>query len=109
QAFEAWVTIGAPWPGGEQPGARSDAPAHIDYAAGRQWWSFQPLREVAPPSVAHAERVRDPIDAFILARLEAEGLEPAPRADERELVRRVYFDVIGLPPTQEELEAYVAD
>jgi hypothetical protein len=64
----------------------------------RRWWSF--VRPVRPPvpAVKNATRVKNPIDAFVLAALEAKGLQPAPRASRRMLIRRVYFDLIGLPP-----------
>jgi len=75
----------------------------------RQFWAFQPPRAGPVPAVRAAERVRNPIDAFVLERLEAAGLSLSPEADRRVLVRRVYFDLLGLPPTPEEVEAFVAD
>ncbi|MBM3801686.1 MAG: DUF1553 domain-containing protein [Acidimicrobiia bacterium] len=73
------------------------------------WWSF--VRPVTPavPVVKNAARVKNPIDAFVLAALEAKGLQPAPRASRRALIRRVYFDLIGLPPRPEDVEAFLAD
>lgn len=70
-------------------------------------WAFQPVRRPAVPTVRAAAWVRTPIDAFVLARLEAAGLSPAPRADSRTLLRRVYLDLIGLPPTPTEVAAFV--
>jgi mono/diheme cytochrome c family protein len=113
-----WVQLGAPWP--DTPGAAeaattpaagpSEAPAvPVITDADRAWWSFQPIRRPATPSVRHADRVTNPIDAFVLAKLEEKGLEPNPPADKRTLVRRAYFDLIGLPPTPEAVEAFVAD
>jgi hypothetical protein len=75
----------------------------------RAHWSFQKPQRFNPPTVRAAEWVRNPIDAFILARLEKEGLKPAPAADRAMLLRRVTFDLIGLPPTPEELDAFVQD
>jgi hypothetical protein len=72
-------------------------------------WAFQPVRRPNTPPVRNRDWVRTPIDAFILARLEAAGLQPAPPADRRTLLRRVYLDLIGLPPTPEEQRAFVAD
>jgi len=73
------------------------------------WWSFRkPVRPLVP-TVKNAAWVRNPIDAFILARLEQKGLRPAPPADRQTLVRRVYFDLHGLPPTPELVEQFVND
>lgn len=72
-------------------------------------WSFQPVRRVEPPAVSDAAWVRNPIDRFVLARLEAEGLAPSPEADRRTLIRRVTFDLTGLPPAPEAVERFVGD
>lgn len=72
-------------------------------------WAFQPLRRPEVPAVRAVERVATPIDAFILARLEAEGLTLSPPADKETLLRRVTFDLTGLPPTPQEREAFLAD
>jgi hypothetical protein len=72
-------------------------------------WPFYPLREVNPPKVKQAAWVRNSIDAFILKRLEDAKLAPAPEATRRQLVRRLYFDLIGLPPTPEQVAAFVAN
>ena len=73
------------------------------------WWSLAPIQRPAVPRVARAGWVRTPIDAFILAALEAKGLRPAAEADRPTLVRRLSFDLLGLPPTPEEIEAFVND
>ena len=75
------------------------------------WWSLAPLQPVAVPEVdaEHRGRVRNGIDAFVLARLEELGIEPSPPADRRTLLRRLSVDLVGLPPTPEELEAFLAD
>ncbi len=73
------------------------------------WWAYRPLSRPAPPQVRDADWVRSPIDAFILAGLEARGLKPAPAADRHTLLRRVTYDLTGLPPTQAEIDAFVAD
>src|SRR5262245_43297640 len=75
----------------------------------RQWWSLQPVKRVEPPSVRHREWVRTPIDAFIASALEAKQLSPARRADPITLLRRAYLDLIGLPPTPADVDAFVAD
>jgi hypothetical protein len=89
-----WIDAGAEWP----DSASASVHDPLD------WWSLRPIARVAPPpGAAH------PLDAFVRARLAAEGLRPAPRADARTLARRLYFDLTGLPPTPEELEAFAAD
>src|SRR5688500_4716256 len=75
----------------------------------REHWSFQPLRPAPPPAVKDPSWLADPIDQFILAKLGEKGLRPAASANRRSLIRRVYFDLIGLPPTPEEIDAFLAD
>ena len=75
----------------------------------RDFWSFQKVKAQTPPPVKHANWARTPIDAFILAKLEAKGIEPGPAADRVTLLRRASFDLIGLPPTPEEVAAFLAD
>ncbi len=77
-------------------------------AAGKHW-AYQPITRPALPGVKAGERVAGPIDAFLLARLEEQGLSFAPLAEPRTLLRRVYYDLIGLPPTFEETEAFASD
>ncbi|HZL99411.1 MAG TPA: DUF1549 and DUF1553 domain-containing protein, partial [Planctomycetota bacterium] len=109
-ALERWVALGAPWPdeapAGAGPSADSGVRRAIDLDEGRTWWSFRPVERPEPPPIAGAAT---PIDAFVLARLEAEGLQPAPLADRRTLARRAWFDLLGLPPTLEQLEDFAAD
>jgi hypothetical protein len=78
-------------------------------AAYAQHWSFVPPRRPAPPAVKNPGWVRNPIDAFVLARLEREGMAPSPQADPATLLRRVTLDLTGLPPTVAELDAFLAD
>ena len=80
-----------------------------DLDAGRKHWAFQPLARVETPAVRDAAWARNDVDRFILAALEAKGLRPSPPADRRTLIRRATFDLLGLPPTPEEVEAFVAD
>ncbi len=101
-----WIQAGAPWPENRKLDLYE---ATTEVRGGRDWWSFQPIKPVVPPTVRHADLVSNPIDAFILASLEKAGMEPAPLAERRTLIRRVYYDVIGLPPTYEQIEAFVAD
>lgn len=87
----------------------SGAPDGIDLDAGRTFWSFQPLRDIAPPQVNDTQWTRTDLDRFILASLEAKGLSANQEASRRTLVRRAYFDVWGLPPEPAEVEAFVDD
>jgi hypothetical protein len=80
-----------------------------DRRAGYNWWSLQPLANVAPPEVKDGRWPRNPVDQFVLHRLEEAGFSPAPEAGRPTLIRRLYFDLIGLPPAQEEVEAFVND
>ena len=99
--LETWVRAGAPWP--------ANVPKPAPVRADSQFWSFQPVRRPALPTVRHASWPRNPIDRFVLAKLESRGLSPAPDADRRTWIRRVTFDLIGLPPTPDEIDDYVAD
>ncbi|MFI4875517.1 MAG: PSD1 and planctomycete cytochrome C domain-containing protein, partial [Blastopirellula sp. JB062] len=81
-------------------------------AEGAKWkkhWAFEPPQPQTPPQVRHADQVANPIDNFVLKRLEDAGLEPNPPADRRTLIRRAYYDLTGLPPTFAEIEAFAAD
>jgi hypothetical protein len=75
----------------------------------QQFWSFQPVHRPAPPQVSDRAWVRNPIDAFVLAKLEREGLKPSPEADKLTLIRRATFDAIGLPPTPQEVRTFLSD
>ena len=104
-AFEEWIRLGA-------PDSRNDlgmTTKEKRLEAGNRHWSFQPLEAVKPPPVKLSGWPRDEIDYFILARMEAKGLQPVADANRRTLVRRIYFDLIGLPPTPKEVEAFIAD
>jgi hypothetical protein len=105
----AWVRMGAPWPESAALRPGGLAKTVFDLQERRRHWAFQPLHAGPPPSVRHATWVRTPVDAFILAKLEAAGLAPAPPADRRTLLRRVTYDLIGLPPTLAEIDAFLAD
>jgi hypothetical protein len=73
------------------------------------WWSLRPLRKILPPPVKNAGWPRTPVDHFILAKLEEKNLQPSPEADQRTLLRRVTFDLAGLPPTPEEIQDFLGD
>jgi mono/diheme cytochrome c family protein len=104
----AWIDAGAVWPD-STAAAAPVVPGRAITAEQRAYWAFQPIRRPEIPKVRHADRVRTPIDAFILARLEREGLEPAPEASKSDLIRRVTYDLTGLPPTPQELDAFLQD
>jgi len=106
-----WVKKGAPWPHdvAASTGGQFRTGGSSVTAAERAFWSFQPVKDSPPPEVRDTAWPRKPLDRFVLARLEAEGLKPAGLAEKRTLLRRVTFDLIGLPPTPEEIDAFVVD
>ena len=106
--FTTWVRMGAPDPRVDEV-LPATAPVSIDIEEGRRFWSFQPIRNPAPPSVKRSGWPLNEVDNFILAALESKGLSPAEAADKRTLLRRVTFDLIGLPPTPKEIEDFLAD
>jgi hypothetical protein len=107
--FEAWVKMGAPDPRTSTPAATAASKRAINLAQGRRHWAFQPPKDRPAPPVRQESWVRTPIDRFILAKLEEKNLQPAPPADRATLIRRVTFDLIGLPPAPEEVDAFIAD
>jgi len=104
--LEEWVRMGAPDP-------RSRGTKHlgkrIDVAAAREFWSFKPLIAPPAPTPHDTDWPAGEIDRFVLARLEEHGLKPAPAADKRTFIRRVTYDLIGLPPTPEEVAQFLDD
>lgn len=104
--LEQWIAAGAltaaPEPEGDQPLTEITSEE-------KQFWSFQPIQRPALPMVAATARQATAIDAFLLAKLEAKGLTFSAEADKRVLIRRAYFDLVGLPPKPEEVEAFLAD
>jgi len=105
-AFEYWVKIGAPDP---RTGAAPALPPAYDYAKGKQFWSFQPVKNSEIPRVKLSDGLQSPIDSFLEADYESHGLRPARPADKRVLIRRATYDLTGLPPTPQEIDAFVAD
>jgi mono/diheme cytochrome c family protein len=108
-----WVEMGAPWPGAQTaalPETKPDKmPGALFSASERSFWAFQRPVEPKWPAIKATAWVQSPLDNFILAKLEANGFQPAPRADKRTLIRRATFDLTGLPPTLAEVEAFLAD
>jgi hypothetical protein len=105
--IEAWVKMGAPDPRVATTGTATRPP--MDLAKGREFWSFRHPLKVAPPDVKRADWPRGEIDRLLLARLESQGLTPAADAGRARLLRRVTFDLVGLPPTPAELDAFLGD
>src|ERR1043165_1366386 len=103
--LKAWIEGGANW------GTDPIDPFRVttSHRAGYDWWSLQPVRDVPLPTVKQTTWSRNGIDRFILAKLEAEGLAPSPEADRRTLIRRLSFDLLGLPPTPKDVETFVND
>ncbi len=94
--LETWIGMGAPWP------AESIAPK-------AQLWSLKPVTKPPIPKVTNSKWIRNPIDNFIVSKLESQKLTPAGEADRRTLIRRVTYDLIGLPPSSKEVEEFLAD
>ncbi len=105
--LKTWVNAGAVWPEGHTPAAAK--PGYKITAEQRAFWAFQPLRNPSLPQVRNDAWAKGPIDRFILATLEARGLTPVRPADRRTLIRRATLDLIGLPPTPEEVDAFLKD
>jgi hypothetical protein len=104
--FERWITMGAPDP---REGQSAAVRPGIDIDTGRRFWSYQPSRRHAPPAVVDSAWPRTDIDRFLLAALEARHLRPVGDADRAALARRLAFDLVGLPPSPEEIDAFLAD
>lgn len=98
-----WLAEGAAWP--------EDVVLHEPQVQATDWWSLLPLSRPGIPALPASRRawVRTPVDAFIAARHERENLQPAPEADRRTLIRRLSFDLVGLPPSPDDVDAFVAD
>ncbi len=105
QVLERWIAGGAKW------GTDPIDPFRFtsENRAGYDWWSLQPVKRPSLPKVANIAWEQNPIDRFVLAGLEARGLKPAVRADKRVLIRRLSFDLLGLPPDPAEVNAFTAD
>ncbi len=102
--LENWVKMGAPDPRETRPsGSIETLITDTDH------WAFQPVKNPVPPSVKNVNWVNNEIDQFILAKLESNGLQPNETADRRTLIRRAYFDLVGLPPTPDEFRSFVVD
>lgn len=106
-----WIKMGAPWPEDLQ-NTHAAAPSSADFPLEQrrsEHWAWKAIENPDPPAVTDSNWPVDPVDQFILAGLEEAGLTPAADADRRTLIRRLYFDLVGLPPTVDQVEAYVND
>ncbi|HIA46603.1 MAG TPA: DUF1549 domain-containing protein [Candidatus Hydrogenedentes bacterium] len=112
EAIRAWVLMGAPWPEEETPDievAPTESFAEFIEKSKATHWAFQPVRAPETPWTKQTTWAANEVDSFILARLEVTGLEPSPEADRRTLIRRLYYDLTGLPPSFEEVQDFVMD
>lgn len=112
QALIKWVEIGAPWPGalpGQLPETEKDEEPYDWDAFRLNHWSFRPFKKPALPAVTGKGWIQSPIDSFILAKLEATGIKPNPKAKKRVLIRRAYLNLIGLPPSPEKVKTFLDD
>jgi hypothetical protein len=101
-----WIQMGAPDPRNEA--APPPLSAAIDWGKAREHWAFRPVQDPTPPKTASAEWA-SPIDAFIKSRLDEKGIAPQPRASKLTLIRRVTFDLTGMPPSPDEIDAFLKD
>lgn len=105
--LEHWVRIGAPWPSDDAVISMVDA---SDPIAGKSHWAFQPLRyDPLPSDKDKSEWSRSSIDRYVVSQLESKGLHPVSDADSVDLARRIFFQLIGLPPTQQEINEFTSD
>ncbi len=108
-----WIEMGAPWPEGEMKSKPENESSDVKefnlWKRRGEHWCWRPIVDHPPPDVGDASWPRNPLDRFLLARLESEGLRPAPEADKETLIRRLYFDLVGLPPAPEDVDAFLAD
>jgi len=112
ESIRAWIEAGAPMPEVHDAGdliVREGAGEPYDWAAAREHWAYRPVGELEAPAVSDPDWCRNEIDRFVLSGLDAAGLEPAPEADRRTLIRRAHFDLTGLPPTPEDVDAFLRD
>ncbi|AWM41694.1 Planctomycete cytochrome C [Gemmata obscuriglobus] len=107
--IEKWVKDGLPVPADRLGGAEKAAHKGVVTEEAKKYWAYQPVTRPAVPAVKDAGWVKTPIDAFVLAKLEAKGLKPVAPAEKAALIRRAAYDLTGLPPSPEEVDAFVAD
>ena len=110
ETLTRWVRSGIPWPAGKNP-TTGVAPRNSEQVTeeDQQHWSFRSVHRPAVPRYGDTSWIRNPIDAFVLRRLQHDELSPSPQATARELVRRLHFDLLGLPPSPDDVDAFVAN
>ncbi|VAX40704.1 FIG00929654: hypothetical protein [hydrothermal vent metagenome] len=106
QDFVQWIKMGAPDP---RDGKATQLHSGIDIEAGRKFWSFSPMKKSNPPQCKNSSWCKNDIDCYILNKMESKGISPSQETSRRVLVRRLYFDIIGLPPTPEQMKEALAD
>jgi hypothetical protein len=109
ESLKTWISMGLPDPRTDDTIAIYRERTAIDWDAVRQFWSLRPIANPSPPAVNASSWPRTSVDRFVLARMEANGLSPVEDADKRTLIRRATFDLIGLPPSPEEVDAFLND
>lgn len=107
--LEQWIRMKAPDPRSQDSRTKARSKSSINWDQAREFWSLKPVKQPTVPPVKKSTWPASDMDRFLLSRLEAEGLQPAADADKLTLIRRVTFDLIGLPPTPAEIDAFVAD
>ena len=105
--LEAWVKMGAPWPNEAKIAVSKGGPDYAKLKA--EHWSYQPIRKPTVPAVKDAAWARGDLDRFTLSAMEAKGIRPVNDADRITLIRRAYFDLLGLPPTPEQIDRFLSD
>ncbi len=105
-ALEKWVQAGAPWPGTDKAKVKVRGKITDE---DRAWWAFQPVRRPNVPEINDEGWSRNTVDRFIFKKLQEAGLRPSPETDRRTLIRRVYYDLVGLPPSAEEIQTFALD
>ena len=109
ESLQAWIAMGAPDPREENTVQTYKDRTAIDWVAGRDFWSLRPIKQPSLPAVQNAAWPVSELDRFILSRIESNGLQPSQDADQRTLIRRATFDLIGMPPTPSEIDAFIHD
>jgi hypothetical protein len=109
--FEKWVQMGAPDPRDSTApaGGQAAAPKQDNWAKARDWWAWQDPQRTPAPTVKNAAWPKSDLDKYLLSAMETKGIEPVADADKLTLLRRVYFDLIGLPPTAQEINTFLTD